>query len=125
MEKSTAEELLGGFRIKVPLRAYLAGGPEYTLCQGKSATAIAIDRYTRAVVKVEDNSPPTTTTHNMTPGLTIVIWSGNEVILRHRVTSRSEVLNLTLEDPCEIKLVKHILRNDEKLYAKFKSVMQV
>lgn len=52
------------------------------------------------------------------------VRNSNELIFDCTLTSLSEVLNLTLEDKPEVKLIKHILRNDLVIGPNFLSLMK-
>lgn len=59
----------------------------------------------------------------MSKGLSIrfLVRISNKITFDFTLRSLSEVINLTVDDSPEVKLIKHLLKNDEGIAKEFKS----
>ncbi len=109
----TNDKLLGAFKIKIPLRAFISGCAD-TLRLGSPAIAFTFNRYTRGLVQVYEPSKEATGKLTHIKGaekvIKFIVRTSNKIIFTYTFTSYLEIINLQVDDPPEMKLIKHILR---------------
>jgi len=113
----TNDKLLGSFALKVPLRAFISGSRDL-LTQGKPAIAVALDQYATGVVQVFETR--CTEPH----AFRVIFWHQNQQRLDFTLKSLLQLNDLTVSERPEIKLIKHVLKNDSEIAPAFKDAMK-
>ena len=122
----TNDHLLTAFTIRAPLRVFLSGpqSEHYAeLTSGMPSVAFAIDRYNRGLVQVFKKLEGGTQNglRKAKKVLNFTFRSANEVYFKWELPMSLSVINdLRVDELPEIKLIKHMCRNDSEISLCFK-----
>ena len=114
----TNDRLMAAFTVKVPLRAFLVGSKDL-LVEGKPAVAFALTKYTSGLIQVFESG-----TKGEHKAVRVMIRQANSLQFDFTVKSLVQINNLELDDSPEVKVIKHILKNDEIISPAFRERMR-
>jgi mevalonate kinase len=114
----TNDRIMGALKLQIPLRAYISGSSDM-LVKGKPAIAIAINRYTKGLIQVYEIANTV-----IKKEIRFIIRSANQIVVDYTIKSMWEVLDLNLGDMKEVKLIKHVLRNEPRLQNEVKAMFR-
>lgn len=118
----TNDHLLAAFTVRAPLRVFLSGphSEHYAaLTSGMPSVAFAIDRYTRGLVQVFKAG----TLKGKGKVLNFIFRTANEMCFKWELPmSLAIIKDLRVDELPEIKLIKHMCRNDSEISLSFKEI---